>query len=218
MIFVVLVSLVVRYKSQAFQADAISSMVQLNESHFNSMHTFRLEWQPGTDGGYIHWYMDGKYRFGIEQEGLHAGEGANIPSEPSYLIMNTAISTSWGFPNPPPGCKEYDCKTATGQCGMFEGFCSNFPAQFKINHVRVYQNKNDSRQTLGCNPREYPTTRWIAGHEYRYKRDVDEHPLKPIVTGGARCTNNGECGQGKCRGTCECKSGWQGPNCLVNLL
>ncbi len=36
----------------------------------------------------------------------------------------------------------------------------------------------------GCNPREYPTTRFINGHEYRYKRPIDVHPLKAIVTGG----------------------------------
>ena len=29
--------------------------------------------------------------------------GTKIPDEPSYVILNTAISTSWGFPNPPWG-------------------------------------------------------------------------------------------------------------------
>jgi hypothetical protein len=48
------------------QCDALGSMVQLQESHFKSMHTFRLEWQPGADG-YLRWYMDGKFRYGIEQ-------------------------------------------------------------------------------------------------------------------------------------------------------
>lgn len=163
------------------------------------------------------------------------------------------------------GCTTYDCKVPGGQCGMNSNFCKMFPAQFLIDYVRVYQNKNDSRQTVGmllfvsvfptdccfgfvvscllllrlvqrdywskkymwfrglsaasrwfvticicnlcnpscsisrdhvclhswsasypftgCNPRDYPTRKFIAGHEYRYKRPQDRHPLKSIVTG-----------------------------------
>jgi len=183
---------IARSKLESYQCDALSSMVQLTESNFKEMHTFRIEWQPGEDG-YIHWYMDGKFRFGIEQAGLNA-EGSKIPNEPSYLILNTAISTSWGFPNPPPGCSLYDCKDPDGQCGFNPGFCKSLPARFLIDHVRVYQNKNDSRQTVGCNPREYPTKRWILAHEYRYMGTAEAHALKPIVTGGNKCTKHSQCG------------------------
>lgn len=73
---------------------------------FSTEHTAlpHTQWQPGPEG-YIHWYGDGKFRFGVEQAGLDPF-GTKIPTEPSYLILNTAISTSWGFPNPPPGCTE----------------------------------------------------------------------------------------------------------------
>ena len=59
--------------------------------------------------GYVRWYIDGVFRFGIEGSSLTPW-GTKIPDEPSYIILNTAISTSWGFLNPPWGCTEYDCK------------------------------------------------------------------------------------------------------------
>ncbi len=37
-----------------------------------------------------------------------------------------------------------------GQCGMNSGFCKLFPAKYLIDYVRVYQNKNDSLQTIGA--------------------------------------------------------------------
>ncbi len=52
-----------RSASESYQCDAISALVQLQMDHFDSMHTFRLEWQPGPRG-YIRWYMDGEFRFG----------------------------------------------------------------------------------------------------------------------------------------------------------
>jgi beta-glucan synthesis-associated protein KRE6 len=136
-------------------------MMTLNESYFNSPKRFRLEWQPGPEG-YVHWYVDGQFRFGVEAEGL-SPHLTKIPDEPSYIIMNTAISTSWGFPNPPLGCTEYDCKTTEGQCGMNPGFCKSLPAKFLIDSVRVYQNKDDPYQNVGCNPKDRPT-RYV--HKY----------------------------------------------------
>jgi len=77
--------------------------------------------------------MDGKFRFGIEQAGREVEDGGylssfrfecfenvcfainkkglnefgtHIPREPSYLILNTAISTSWGLGN---RCIPDDC-------------------------------------------------------------------------------------------------------------
>ena len=47
-------------------------------------------------------YINGVFRFGIDATSLTPW-GTKIPDEPSYVILNTAISTSWGFPNPPWG-------------------------------------------------------------------------------------------------------------------
>lgn len=193
-------------------------MVQLDESHFRDMHTFRIEWQPGEDG-YVHWYSDSKFRFGIEQEGLDPYH-TSIPREPSYIIFNTAISTSWGFPPTPLGCSEFDCKTVEGRCGFNPQFCSSLPAQFKIDHVRVYQNKADPNMSVGCNPQSHPTSRYIAAHPEKYIKIDQIQPLLEVVAGGGRCKSDGECGEGACNAfyRCSCREDWTGPSCLVIYL
>jgi hypothetical protein len=184
------------------------------------MHTFRLEWQPGDDG-YLHWYIDGVFKYGIEQDGLNFMK-TKIPNEPSSIIFNTAISTSWGFPTPPPGCTNYDCKTYAGQCGFYPGFCQQLPAKYLIDHVRVFQRVNDSRQTVGCDPEGYPTTKFIEAFATRYKNFADVEPLLPIQNGGGHCTQSSACGidrnSGECvNGKCRCEPGWTGPRCLVRV-
>jgi len=37
-----------------------------------------------------------------------------------------------------------------------------FPAEFKIDYVRVYQRKGQTN--VGCNPKDRPTTDYIASH------------------------------------------------------
>lgn len=108
-----------RTEKQAFQADAIGAAHQLTEAHFLTSHTFRIEWQPGP-GGRIDWYsrggtkvdvngtektlmMDGNgtewiHAYSIKDESLSELMGSQIPIEPTYLILNTAISSTWGFP------------------------------------------------------------------------------------------------------------------------
>lgn len=188
-------------------------MMTINKEYFEKMHTFRLEWETGKNG-YLHWYVDNKFRFGIEQSGLEEF-GTEIPKEPSYVIINTAISNSWGFPNPPWGCEEYDCKR-TDACGFNPGFCKTLPAKMYVDSVRVYQNKKNPNQTVGCNPKEYPTKKWILAHEYRYKNKDETHALKPIVAGGGYCLEDKECGEGYCSfRRCICDKKWTGPKCLV---
>jgi hypothetical protein len=141
-------------------------MMSIDDTYYNKTKKIRLEWKTGPSG-YLRWYVDNEWRFGIEQIGLDE-YGTQIPAEPSYIIMNTAISTSWGFPNPPYGCTLYDCKNPQGQCGFNPGFCQSLPAKFYIDSVRVYQDKSDANQTIGCNPANYPTKDFIEAHAYRY--------------------------------------------------
>ena len=253
---------------EAYQADALSSMMTLDESYFSEMHTMRLEWMPGpppkgvklrnnhdyNNGfsksddkgkkkinddvinetseetkqrkeadeeypqGYTNFYMDDKFLFGVAGNALDEME-TSIPNEPSYIIMNTAISTSWGFPNPPAGCDKYDCKVTDGQCGMDPNFCSSLPAKMQVDHVRVYQLKNESRHTLGCNPPGWPTTKFIKAHQTRYMRQYkDTHPLKPQKVGGGRCKYDHDCGvhgEGAlCSGwRCKCPENMVGRHC-----
>ena len=191
-------------------------MWTLDKSFWEKMHTFRLEWQPGANG-YVRWYVDNDFKFGVDGDGLKL-MSSEIPNEPSYVIINTAISTSWGFPDPPWGCTTYDCKVPEGRCGMYPGFCQSLPAQFEIDYVRIYQNKNDPKHTQGCNPKDYPTTKFIKAHEYRYKRQTDKRALLEVPKGLGHCSVDKDCGEGKCRSNkrCACNDGWTGPRCLVS--
>jgi len=205
-----------RNKNQVFQADAVGAMHQLVPSHFEKMHTFRVEWQPGANGR-LDWFAktyDGSHEgwlhaFSIQDESLSSLTGAQIPNEPSSLIMNTAISSNWGFPYSfPDWCtKCYDCSNATCACSFNPGFCNMFKESevaMYIDHVRVYQSNNHtahvgSPHTVGCDPLEYPTREFIKGHEYRYMRDMpfsydDKHPLKDIKNGGGACVKDSDCG------------------------
>lgn len=178
-----------RNKNQVFQADAVGAMHQLTSSHFKRMHTFRLEWQPGP-GGRLDWFTkdykvnstfsktgDGRGQdwvraFTIKDDSLNL-TGAHIPIEPSYLIMNTGISSTWGFPyNIPDSCPLcHDCNNATCACSFQPGFCNMMKESrvaMYIDHVRVYQTTNHSAHvghphSLGCDPVQYPSKEWIKG-------------------------------------------------------
>lgn len=215
-----------RTKKQAFQADAVGVVHQLTPAHFRRMHTFRLEWQPGP-GGRIDWFSqghvinstfsmegDGKgqdwvHAFAIRDKSLKDLMGSQIPNEPSYLIMNTAISSTWGFPyDAPDWCpKCYDCDDPKCACSFNPGFCEMMRrgnVAMYIDSIRVYQSSDHSahvgnKHTLGCDPPEYPTKDFIRGHEYRYMRQppfgfYDKHPLREVQKGGGPCKIDSDCG------------------------
>ena len=93
---------------QDYWSDAISYNRQLNESHFMKFHRYRVEWdlpdKNGTEAnnytetfGYIRWFLDDQFILEVNGEGLNAsGTGAEISSEPMYMLLNTAISSQWG--------------------------------------------------------------------------------------------------------------------------
>jgi len=222
-----------RNKKQVFQADAVGAMHQMTQSHFESLHTIRLEWQPG-EGGRLDWFLkdhrvnatfsmtgdglgqDWVHAFGIRGESLGNTTGAQIPIEPSYIIMNTGISSTWGFPyGVPDTCEKcYDCTNTTCACSFNPGFCNmmqNSEVAMKVDFVRVYQTTNHSAHvgqphSVGCDPEEYPTKEYIKGHEYLYMRSApfvydDKFPLKKIKNGGGKCKASDDCGDEK-RGAC----------------
>ena len=71
-------------------------------------HKYRVEWElPDKNGteannytetfGYIRWFLDDQFILEVKGEGLNAsGTGAEISSEPMYILLNTAISSQWG--------------------------------------------------------------------------------------------------------------------------
>jgi hypothetical protein len=221
-----------------YWSDAVSFNRQLNDDYFSNPHVYRLEWDVPTKhrDGYLHWFLDGELVFALNGTGIRkAGLGSEVSSEPSYILLNTAISTQWGFPSNCPvncPCKKYNCHADEWQewCGFSEGFCDMLKAKdkpkYKINWVRVYQDPNDPVQKVGCSTPERPTRRYIEAHEALYKRANDVHPLKGIQRGRGQCMpgspgisrdscggpQQGTCTQGK---VCECMEGFTGPHCLA---
>jgi len=217
------VTLVHKPKTKTYQSDAISANRQLNASHYQKQHLYRVEWQPPTSngtGGYIKWFTDGEFVSAIYSDSL-AIMKTEIPNEPMYMIMNTAVASSWGFPLPCPDncdCECYECGNPACLCGMPPGYCDNFPASFEIDYVRVYQAVNDSTHILGCSPSYRPTAQYIEGHAKRFMSEGQTRPLLPVLKGGGVCSSNGDCGgkhRGYCssRGICTCLDDWTGPNC-----
>lgn len=221
------VNLVHKPKQYTYQSDAISANTHLTKSFFEKYHKYSVEWEPpnndGTDG-YLRWYMDGKFLYGVKGNSLKL-TSTEIPSEPMYLIMNTAVASSWGFPMPCPSgcdCKCYDCGNPDCTCGLPEGFCENIPASFEIDYVRAYQAKGEKKHVLGCSTKERPTSRWIMGHkkDYADRDGGQKEPLLPVQCGGGHCKENIECGyplKGSCVYTasrCVCADDYTGPFCL----
>ncbi|GMH93709.1 hypothetical protein TrVE_jg774 [Triparma verrucosa] len=286
-----------RTKKEAFQADAVGAMFQLTKAHFERVHTYRMEWQPGK-GGRIDWFVStegGRERpgvkkkevnkgdeeeeeentvnkrhkepvkpsgfdpaskvlpqtsskwthaFSIEDESLSGLQGSQVPAEPSYLIFNTAVSSTWGFPyDTPDTCKKcYSCFDPDCACAIPPGFCEslkNGKTSMLIDSVRVYQAKDDdahvgNKHTVGCDPIGYPTREFIEGHESLYMRPIpftDKHALLPLKSGGGKCTSDDDCGEGVCtkeadlsfwskssNTVCNCgKSGYMGSFCKTKI-
>jgi len=172
------------------------------------------------NGGYIKWFTDGDLVSGIFGDSLTIME-TEIPSEPMYMLMNTAVSSHWGFPTPCPDnceCDCFECGNPTCACALPPGYCANFPASFEIDYVRVYQAVNETRHVLGCSPAHRPTELFIQGHAKRFISEGQAVPLQPVRVGGGACLSGKHCGgskKGSCTsaGVCECLTGWTGPHC-----
>ncbi|CAN0523932.1 unnamed protein product, partial [Laminaria digitata] len=69
------------------------------------------------------------------QQSFH---GAQIPLEPVYLLLNTAVSATWGFPVCSASC-DCDCFDASDpacECAVDPGFSGVLPAEFVFDSVR----------------------------------------------------------------------------------
>jgi hypothetical protein len=220
------VTLVHKHKSYTYQADALSANRGLDSSFYKRQQTYRVEWDPPAEdgtGGYIRWYTNGAFVYSVK--GVHLNiTGSEIPSEAMYLIMNTAVASSWGFPAPCPegcDCKCFECGNPDCACALPSGYCENLPAGFEIDSVRVYQAVNEEKHTLGCSPVKRPTENWILGHAKRYMEKGDKQPLEAIRKGGASCVDDTKCGgemHGRCspKGFCVCDKNFTGPTCLAH--
>ena len=128
-----------------YVADAVSANKPLDDTHFDDFHNYRLEWSTAKGNESLTWFLDDELVFHMPPEALEL-TGAKMPDEPMHILLNTAVSSTWGFPAPcPPGCDCtcYDCQgdlpDPACACGMPEGLCANLPASYEIDSVRIYQ-------------------------------------------------------------------------------
>lgn len=86
--------------TQDYWSDAISFNKQLNKEHFVRKHKYRVEWELPKENitdGYLNWFLDDELVLKLNGTGIvEAGLGSEISTEPSYIILNTAISSQWG--------------------------------------------------------------------------------------------------------------------------
>ena len=218
------VTLIHKPKDYTYQSDAISANTHVSQHYYDFQHIYRVEWEPSINGtgGYVKWFLDGNFVFGIVGDSLNL-TGASVPSEPMYIILNTAVASSWGFPVPCPegcDCECFDCKNVDCQCGLPSGYCDNFPAVMDIDYVRVWQAIGDPTHEVGCSTENRPTDLFIKAHKKRFKRDEDREPLLPLRVGGSKCVSDSECGgiaHGSCSaGRCKCLPSFVSSNCLAH--
>ncbi|TYZ59537.1 hypothetical protein PybrP1_003455 [[Pythium] brassicae (nom. inval.)] len=133
--------------------DAISALTQLESNAFLSYHLYQLDWSPGPEG-YIRWWMDGNFLFEIPGSALSVwSQGIpprQVPVEPSYLILSTAVSEKFS-----PPCDGQICD-------------SLWPSNFTIDYVRLYQGNPNRYTSIGCNPKGFETAGWITAHPVNY--------------------------------------------------
>jgi len=119
---------------------------QQSQGHFQ---TFGFEYYSNKNSraqGFINWQANGVQSLSMTAGAVGPDAMAQIsnrlvPEEPMSIVMNLAISESFQAVDIP---------------NMV------FPSELKIDYVRVYQRKGD--KNVGCDPRDYPTSQYIADH------------------------------------------------------
>jgi len=206
-----------------YVADAISANMPQQDTHYDDFHDYRLEWTTTEGEEMLEWYLDGEMIFRLPPEALEL-TGAKMPDEPMHLLLNTAVSSTWGFPAPCPAgcaCECYDClgkvEDPACSCGMPKGMCANLPAHYEVDYVRVYQNTAEPTHKVGCSTDTRPTKKFIEGHRKRYFDPYNDEtqPLSDQVAGGGKCKRDSDCGPtSSCAdGACACSKKYTGPHC-----
>ncbi|PWN49194.1 beta-glucan synthesis-associated [Violaceomyces palustris] len=116
----------------------------------NAFHTFGFEYEPdwkGDGSGWVTWYMDGSPTWTVTGAAIGPDSQVEIgqrliPVEPMSIIINLAISD---------GFQQIDWTTMS------------FPAQLKVDYVRVYQ-RDGEKERISCDPPDHPTSDYIERH------------------------------------------------------
>lgn len=217
-----------------YQMDAISTNWPVHVGAYMDFVTYQVEWVTGKNG-YVRWNIEGSPIFEVPAKTItDVPQNVNnsnplkiMVEEPLYVIINVALSSSWGATPPNPG---KECR-GNGTDKVVNAICDAFPLYLKMDYVRLYQDLGDdldadNLMSIGCDPKTHPTKEWIEGHLDEYEDDDNPHKE---VAGKAFCTTNDDCTiggtlgktllkTGKCvKKRCECTyaSSWGGPRCTT---
>lgn len=211
-----------------YQMDALSANWPIHVGGYTSFMTYQIEWVMGPNG-YVRWMLENLPLFeipassvlNVPQDSDQSNPKKIMPEEPMYLILNVAVSGSWGATPPNVG---RPCR-GNGSDEKVNRICDGFPMYLKIDYIRLYQDlSNQSTMAVGCDPPTHPTHEWIESHIEEYE-DYDNKLVQ--VQGGASCRDTNDCTAklqnshpvrtGTCtRRRCVCTSKyWGGPRCTT---
>ncbi|CAI5723515.1 unnamed protein product [Hyaloperonospora brassicae] len=214
-----------------YQMDAISANWPIHLGGYIDYLVYQVEWVTGKNG-YVRWMLNGNPLYEVTTDTItkvpqNVGKTNPVKvmlEEPMYIIMNVALSSSWGASPPNPGS---ECR-GDGTNDLTNRVCDDFPMYMKVDYVRLYQDlgddlPDDSLMQVGCDPKSHPTREWIEGHMDEFS-DFD-NPAKTVY-GKAFCKTNDDCTIGNEAGyptlrtgicvesRCACSSiSWSGPRC-----
>ncbi|CAH0476010.1 unnamed protein product [Peronospora belbahrii] len=218
-----------------YQMDAISSNWPTHVGIYTDYLIYEVEWVTGKNG-YVRWNLQGSPLFEVPAKSiLDIPQSVNktnpqkiMVEEPLYIIMNVALSRTWGAAPPNPG---KPCR-GNGSDEEVNRICDAFPMYLKVDYMRLYQDRgddldDDNYMQIGCDPASHPTKEWIEGHIDEYE-DNDNKVVE--VSGKAFCETSDDCTiggtlgkgalkTGKCvKKRCECLyQSWGGPRCTTAI-
>uniref|UniRef100_K3X0I5 GH16 domain-containing protein n=1 Tax=Globisporangium ultimum (strain ATCC 200006 / CBS 805.95 / DAOM BR144) TaxID=431595 RepID=K3X0I5_GLOUD len=216
-----------------YQMDAISANWPIHMAGYLDYLVYQMEWVTGKNG-YVRWMLDGHPLFEITanafskvpQDAAKSNPEKIMIEEPMYLILNVALSSSWGAKPPHVDSK---CR-GDGKDAEANRICNDLPMYMKIDYIRLYQDQGsdldeDNLMQIGCDPASHPTREWILGHIDEYQ-DIDNPAVD--VAGRAFCKVDADCTVDRVKttvlktGTCVKKRcscmyprSWGGPRCTV---
>ncbi|RLN37979.1 hypothetical protein BBO99_00004239 [Phytophthora kernoviae] len=195
-----------------YQMDAISSNWPVHLGAYTDYVEYQLEWVTGKNG-YVQWLLQGSPLFEVTTDAFSnvpQDKGKTNPQkvmleEPMSLILNVALSSSWGA-TPPNAGKE--CR-GDGADEETNKICDAFPMYLKMDYMRLYQDLGDDLDAdnymqVGCDPASHPTKEWIEGHIDEYEDDDNQYKE---VSGKAFCTSDDDCTIGGNLGKTALKTG-----------
>lgn len=145
------------YRGSALQ-QAVSALTDLNSTVFaeggSQFTTFAFEYwsNPSSrEEGYITWVAD-EMVFSIDSHVFTGDTNVGISDrliaeEPMAIVLNLAVSQSF---------QTVDLSAMI------------FPAEYRIDYVRVWQRKGLGSEYSTCDPNNYPTANYINGHMNAY--------------------------------------------------